>query len=105
MATVRWSYSKAKRSAERITDMRRTRIGRLGIRAHLGSDGAAHMAHNAKVSLDRGHPWAGVDYSLVRHILYLSSHQFDAYRILDRYVTKRDREDRMWIRPGQGDSA
>jgi hypothetical protein len=43
-------------------------------------------------SYKAGKPWQGVDYSLVRKVLWILKHQFDADRIADRYCEKMRRE-------------
>ena len=98
---LRWSYAEAEKHAQAITDARTARIRKVARQAGLDPDYHPH-AHNAMCSYNQGRPWPGVDYSLVRKVLWLQSHQFDAYRVLDRYRRRRDAENRLWIVPNQG---
>ena len=98
---LRWSYSEAKRHAEAIIVARRERIREVARQAGLDPDYAPH-AHNAICAFNDGHPWPGVDYSLVRKVLWMQDHLYDSYRILERYCRRRDAEDRFWIASDQG---
>lgn len=99
--TLRWSYSEAKRHVDAIESMRRERRRRLCKAAGIDLQYMPH-ARNAKISADHGNPWPNVNYSLVRQILWLDRRSSEAYHILQRYVTKRDRDNPFWIQPNQG---
>jgi len=102
MAKVRWSYAEAKKHAAAINIARGKRLRQVIQQAGLDPTIGCLHVHNAWVSYQQGRPWANVDYSLVRKARYLESHLFDSYRILDRYVCRRDLEDRFWIQADQG---
>jgi len=96
--SVRWSYTKAKACAKRIRDMRFRRAQDACRKAGLDVTLIGLHPHNAMVSLHYGKPWKGIDYHYVRLCLRLLDKQWDADRILDRYVKRRDMEDGpMWI--------
>jgi hypothetical protein len=99
---VRWSYRKAKNCAQRIYRLKLARLDRLCKRAGLPDH---TFLHNAMVGYHYNRPWQGVDYDLARKADYISRHLFDANRIVDRYVRRRDQENPRWIQPRQGDFA
>jgi len=98
---VRWSYTEVKKHTEAIYQARLERIRKVSRRAGLDPYYAPH-AHNAMLAYKDGRPWPNVDYSLVRKVLWMRSHLYDAYHILERYCQRRDAENRFWIEPNQG---
>jgi hypothetical protein len=46
-------------------------------------------AHNAMASLNHGKPWPGVDYDLVRKVLYLQRLSWKPHRLLQRWDRRR----------------
>ena len=98
---VRWSYAEAKKHASAIVEMRLQRIREVARQAGLDPDYHPH-AHNAMVAYNQGRPWPNADYSLVRKVLWMQDHLYDAYKILGRYCKRRDAENRLWIKPNQG---
>ena len=99
---ARWSYTETKRHVENIYKMRWHRMRRLSVQAGLDPDLLGIHPHNAMCGYHDGKPWRGVDYSLVRKIMWLDRKNSDLYRLLDRYCNKRTDEDRFWIEPNQG---
>jgi hypothetical protein len=98
---MQWSYSEAKRHADTIVAGRLDRIRKLSRQAHIDPYYEPH-ARNAWLAYKDGKPWPEVDYNLVRKILWMRSHLYDAYEILRRYCDKRDAEDPFWIEANQG---
>jgi len=101
MERLRWSFTEAKKHAGEIVRMQTEKRRRLCILAGIDPDYIPH-AHNALISYAQGRPWPNVNYSLVRKIRRLDDHMFDANRILERYVRRRDRENPFWIQANQG---
>jgi len=102
MAKFRWSYSEAKKHANNIVKMRLARMRQLCADAGLDPTLLGIHPHNAMCAYHAGKPWKGVDYSLVRKILWMDRHLYDANRILDRYAARRTQENPLWIQADQG---
>ena len=102
METVRWSYSEAKKHSHNVIDSKLERARKVARAAGIDSNMCFLMAHNALVALHYGKPWAKVDYSLIRKVLWIEKHLYDSSRVLERYCRKRDAEDRFWITRDQG---
>ena len=104
MGKLRWSYSETKKHADNIRAMRDRRMRQAAREAGIDATMCGLMAHNAMCAWNAGTPWREVDYSKVRKVLWLERHLFDGYRILERYVDKRNREPGgcSWIMAEQG---
>ena len=94
---VRWSYARAKASAERIRQSRSRRAKEACTLAGLDSSIIGIHVHNALCGLRQGRPWKGIDYHYARKARWLMDREWDGYRILERYCAKRDAENRFWI--------
>jgi hypothetical protein len=46
--------------------------------------------HNAMVAYNAGKPWTNINYDLVRKIVWMQSHQWDSFRILEQWSKKND---------------
>jgi hypothetical protein len=79
-------YKRLRERAEASRRSRRALAARLAMQAGIDPSAPWHSAHNALVARNRGQPWSGVDYSLVRRV-----NSIDAYaagRIVDRIVMR-----------------
>lgn len=78
-------YHRLKDIADRVAASRRERARVLCAAAGLDPELLGIHPHNAMCGFERGQPWAGVDYDLVRRCLHLLRTQFEGCRIVENW--------------------
>lgn len=85
----KYHYGTLHDRADRFNKMVRNRCRDLSIQAGLDPNLLGIHPHNAMCSYDYGNPWPGVDYKIVRKILWLlRDYQWRAHRIVDSLYEK-----------------
>lgn len=73
--------------AERVSNSIREEARVLSAQAGLDPSLLGIHPHNAMCSYEAGQPWAGVDYKLVRRVLWLTNEkQWEPTRLADRII-------------------
>ena len=84
-------YRQLKERANKIENSVRNRMKKLCKESGLDPDLLGIHPHNAMVSYNAGHPWKGINYSLVRKIQWLEREKlFQASRIVEIWSKKND---------------
>lgn len=78
----------ARERAERVAEAIRERARKVAREAGLDPSIAFLHAHNAQVSADYGKPWPGVNYALVRRVLWLEKQSWVPHRLSDAYARR-----------------
>lgn len=86
------TYEQAKAIAGRIDDMMLARYRETVRAAGLDPSIAGIHVNNALCDYSYGHPWAGVDYSLVRKARWIDGKRSRVNKLLDAYYTRITRE-------------
>ena len=76
-------HKKMREMSERIISMRRDRYLKVVKQSGLDSTIAGIHVHNALAGLHYGHPWKGINYSLVRLAKRLDSKMYESSRIIE----------------------
>ena len=90
MTYAEWQALAARTDAavKRIEAMKDKEIRQTATAAGISADIWPIHSHNAAVSAHYGHPWPEVNYKLLRRVLWLESHLFDASRLRERILAR-----------------
>jgi hypothetical protein len=91
----KYRYSELRERAERIVKMRLAHARKLCASSGLDANLLGIHPHNAMIDYRAGRPWPGIDYSKVRACMRELEHEFDAMRVLDKFVARLRAEDRL----------
>lgn len=87
------TYRALEGRADRYREMVQARIRQTALEAGIDPSMYTLHANNAMCSFNSGHPWPGVNYSLVRKVRWLERTKlFAAHEVVHRYYLRKSQQ-------------